>query len=60
MSSIYERAENYRKEIDKLKKQLEAYEQFEGEVEYAMNKVGWNNSRIESAYNELQDNLKRI
>jgi hypothetical protein len=25
-----------------------------------MNKVGWNNSRIESAYNELQDNLKRI
>jgi hypothetical protein len=37
---------------------IEAYEQFEGDVEYAMDKVGWNNSRIEEAYDELQKSLK--
>ncbi|AYP68160.1 hypothetical protein PQE75_gp028 [Bacillus phage vB_BcoS-136] len=45
-------------EIKRLRKIIDAYEEFEGDVAHAMHKVGWNNSRIESAYDELQDVLK--
>lgn len=39
---------------------IEAHVSFEGDVEHAMHKVGWNNSRIENAYNELQEALREI
>ncbi len=48
------------KKLEKAKKIIEAYERFEGDVTYAMDKVGWNNTRIEEAYGELQKTLKKI
>lgn len=51
-------AESLYYENIKLKKQLKAYESFEGEVEYANGKV--HNDRIESALEDLQDELSKI
>jgi hypothetical protein len=47
-------------ELDKAMKIIQAYESFEGDVAHAMHKVGWSNSRIESAYDELQETLLDI
>lgn len=48
------------KDLERALKIIRAYESFEGQVEHAMHKVGWNNSRIEEAFDELKDKLKEI
>lgn len=45
---------------DKYLMIIYAYEEFAAEVERAMGKVGWNNSRIETAYDLLQEKIGSI
>lgn len=57
---VYEENLRLQEEIKNLREIISAYQSFEGDVAHAMHKVGWNNSRIEDAYDELQDKLKEI
>lgn len=44
----------------KQAKKVEIYEEVIDEVEYAMDKVGWNNSRVETAFGNLNEKLSDI
>lgn len=47
-------------ELIKLAKKVDIYEGALDLVEDAMHKVGWNNSRIEDAFDEMNEQLKAL
>lgn len=46
--------------IEKQEEELQIYAEAIGDIEYAMEKVGWNNSRVESAFEEMNKKLNLI
>jgi hypothetical protein len=58
MMDIWARCEKAEDDLEKAMKIIEAYERFEGEVEYALSKV--QNDRVEMALDELTETLKNI
>lgn len=46
--------------VEKLQKELDIYSEAIGDIEHAMHKVGWNNTRIEEAFDEMNDKLKSL
>ena len=44
----------------KLENELTIYKVAIGDIEHAMHKVGWTNSRIEDAFGEMNERLKAL